>query len=85
MAQGAIDGLDCAKAATPIERDDLRQPELAAVDRKMAAAYAALIGQAHRRGEGSSAGRSDALARQPRIACVVEPAEIEECLEIAVP
>ena len=44
LAQGPA-RLDCAKAATPIERAICAKPELAAIDRKMSAAYAALAGK----------------------------------------
>ncbi len=80
LAQGPS-RLDCAKAATPIERAICARPELAAIDRKMAAAYAALAGKL------SGAARDHLLADQIRwlanraAACVVEPAETEECLE----
>ena len=73
--------LDCAKAATPIERAICAKPELAAADRKMAAAYAALAGKL------TGAAKDHLLADQIRwlanraAACVVEPAEMEECLE----
>jgi len=73
--------LDCAKAATPIERAICAKPELAAIDRKMSAAYAALAGKL------SGAARDHLQADQIRwlanraAACVVEPAEMEECLE----
>ncbi|SEN86313.1 protein of unknown function [Rhodospirillales bacterium URHD0017] len=80
LAQGPS-RLDCAKAATPIERAICAKPELAAIDRKMAAAYAALAGKL------TGAAREHLLADQIRwlanraAACVVEPAETEECLE----
>lgn len=80
LAQGPA-RLDCAKAATPIERAICAKPELAAIDRKMSAAYAALAGKL------SGAARDHLLADQIRwlanraAACVVEPAEMEECLE----
>lgn len=80
LAQGPS-RLDCAKAATPIERAICAKPELAAIDRKMSAAYAALAGKL------SGAARDHLLADQVRwlanraAACVVEPAEMEECLE----
>jgi len=80
LAQGPS-RLDCAKAATPIERAICAKPELAAIDRKMSAAYAALAGKL------SGAARDHLLADQIRwlanraAACVVEPAEMEECLE----
>jgi uncharacterized protein YecT (DUF1311 family) len=80
LAQGPS-RLDCAKAATPIERAICAKPELAAIDRKMAAAYAALAGKL------TGAAREHLLADQTRwlanraAACVVEPAETEECLE----
>jgi uncharacterized protein YecT (DUF1311 family) len=80
LAQGPS-RLDCAKAATPIERAICATPELAAIDRKMSAAYAALAGKL------SGAARDHLLADQVRwlanraAACVVEPAEMEECLE----
>jgi uncharacterized protein YecT (DUF1311 family) len=73
--------LDCAKAATPIERAICAKPELAAIDRKMSATYAALAGKL------SGAARDHLLADQIRwlanraAACIVEPAEMEECLE----
>lgn len=73
--------LDCAKAATPIERAICAKPELAAADRKMAAAYAALAGKL------TGAAKDHLLADQIRwlanraAACVVDPAEMEECLE----
>ena len=44
LAQGPA-RLDCAKAATPIERAICAKPELAAIDRKMSAAYATLAGK----------------------------------------
>lgn len=72
---------DCAKAATAIERAICAKPELAAIDRKMSAAYAALSGKL------TGAARDHLLADQIRwlanraAACVVEPAEMEECLE----
>ena len=74
--------LDCAKAATPIERAICAKPELAAADRKMAAAYAALAGKL------TGAAKDHLLADQIRwlanraAACVVDPAEMEECLEL---
>ena len=80
LAQGPA-RLDCAKAATPIERAICAKPELAAIDRKMSAAYAALAGKL------SGAAKDHLLADQIRwlanraAACVVEPAEMEECLE----
>jgi len=80
LAQGPA-RLDCAKAATPIERAICAKPELVAIDRKMSAAYAALAGKL------SGAARDHLLADQIRwvanraAACVVEPAEMEECLE----
>lgn len=80
LAQGPA-RLDCAKAATPIERAICAKPELAAIDRKMSAAYAALTGKL------SGAARDHLLADQIRwlanraAACIVEPAETEECLE----
>ena len=80
LAQGPA-RLDCAKAATPIERAICAKPELAAIDRKMSAAYVALAGKL------SGAAREHLLADQIRwlanrsAACVVEPAEMEECLE----
>ena len=80
LAQGPS-RLDCAKAATPIERAICAKPELAAIDRKMAAAYATLAGKL------SGAARDHLLADQIRwlanraAACVVEPSEMEECLE----
>ena len=80
LAQGPS-RLDCAKAATPIERAICAKPELAAIDRKMSAAYAALAGKL------SGAARDHLLADQIRwlanrtAACVIEPAEMEECLE----
>lgn len=80
LAQGPS-RLDCAKAATPIERAICAKPELVALDRKMASAYAALAGKL------TGAARDHLLADQIRwlanraAACVVEPAEIEECLE----
>jgi uncharacterized protein YecT (DUF1311 family) len=80
LAQGPA-RLDCAKAATPIERAICAKPELAAIDRKMSAAYATLAGKL------SGATRDHLLADQIRwlanraAACIVEPAEMEECLE----
>ena len=80
LAQGPS-RLDCAKAATPIERAICAKPELAAADRKMAAAYAALAGKL------TGAAKDHLLADQIRwlanraAACVVDPAEMEECLE----
>jgi uncharacterized protein YecT (DUF1311 family) len=80
LAQGPA-RLDCAKAATPIERAICAKPELAAIDRKMSAAYTALAGKL------SGAARDHLLADQIRwlanraAACIVEPAEMEECLE----
>ena len=73
--------LDCAKAATPIERAICAKPELATIDRKMTAAYAALAGRL------TGAAKDHLLADQARwlanraAACVVEPTEMEECLE----
>lgn len=73
--------VDCSKAATTIERTICAKPELAAADRKMAAAYAALAGRL------VGTARDHLLADQVRwlanraAACVVEPAEMEECLE----
>jgi uncharacterized protein len=81
LAQQGPSRLDCAKAATPIERAICAKPELAAADRKMAAAYAALAGKL------SGAAKDHLLADQIRwlanraAACVVDPAEMEECLE----
>ena len=80
LAQGPS-RVDCAKAATPIERAICAKPELAAADRKMAAAYAALAGKL------TGAAKDHLLADQIRwlanraAACVVDPAEMEECLE----
>jgi uncharacterized protein YecT (DUF1311 family) len=80
QAQG-VSRVDCAKAATVIERAICAKPELAAADRKMAAAYAALAGRL------TGAAKDHLLADQIRwlanraAACVVEPAEMEECLE----
>lgn len=72
---------DCAKAATPIERTICAKPELVAADRKMSAAYAALAAKL------TGAAKEHLLADQIRwlanraAACVIEPAEMEECLE----
>ena len=80
LAQSAS-RVDCAAAATPIERAICAKPELAAADRKMSAAYAALAGKL------TGAAKEHLLADQARwlanraAACVVEPAEMEECLE----
>jgi uncharacterized protein YecT (DUF1311 family) len=73
--------VDCSKAATTIERTICARPELAAADAKMAAAYAALAGRLR------GAARDHLLADQIRwlanraAACIVEPEEMEECLE----
>lgn len=80
LPQGTL-RLDCAKAATAIERTICAKPELAAADRRMAAEYAALSGKL------SGAARDHLLADQIRwlvnraAACVAEPAEMEECVE----
>lgn len=80
LAQGGA-RVDCSKASTAIERAICAKPELAAADRKMAAAYAALAGRL------TGAAKEHLLADQTRwlanraAACVVEPAEMEECLE----
>jgi uncharacterized protein len=71
---------DCAKAAG-IERTICGNPELAAADRKMAAAYASLVGKL------GGPAKEHLLADQIRwlanrnSACVGEPAEIEDCLD----
>src|SRR5262245_58370766 len=80
LAQGAA-RVDCGKASTAIERAICARPELAAADRKTAAAYAALAGRL------SGAAKEHLLADQIRwlanraAACVADPAEMEECLE----
>ncbi|MPZ34083.1 MAG: DUF1311 domain-containing protein [Rhodospirillales bacterium] len=80
LAQGGSQ-VDCSKATTTIERTICAKPELAAADRKMAAAYAALAGKL------TGAAKDHLLADQVRwltnraAACVVEPDEMEECLE----
>lgn len=77
----SVSRVDCSKAVTEIERTICGKPELAAADRKMAGAYAALAGRL------TGAARDHLLADQIRwlanraAACVVEPSEIEECLE----
>src|SRR5689334_18697240 len=76
----SVSRVDCSKAVTEIERTICGKPELAAADRKMAGAYAALAGRL------TGAARDHLLADQIRwlanraAACVVEPSEIEECL-----
>jgi uncharacterized protein YecT (DUF1311 family) len=76
-----VSRVDCSKAATAIERTICGKPELAAADRKMAAAYGALAGRL------GGAAKDHLLADQLRwlanraAACVVEPSEMEECLE----
>jgi uncharacterized protein YecT (DUF1311 family) len=76
-----VSRVDCLKAATTIERSICSKPELAAGDRKMAAAYAALAGRI------TGAAKDHLLADQLRwlanraAACVTDPSEIEECLE----
>jgi len=80
LAQGTS-RVDCSKPATTIERAICAKPELAAADRKMATAYAALAGKL------TGAAKEHLLADQIRwlanraAACVVEPSEMEECLE----
>src|SRR5262245_8691980 len=83
QAQGSGQGgvrTDCAKA-TGIERTICGNPELAAADRKLAAAYTSLVGKL------SGPAKEHLLADQSRwlasrnSACVGEPAEIEECLD----
>lgn len=83
LAQGGGQGrarTDCAKA-TGIERTICSNSELAAADRKMAAAYTSLVGKL------SGPAKEHLLADQVRWvanrnrACVGEPAEIEECLD----
>jgi len=74
-------GLDCAKAAAAIERAVCSKPELLAADRRMAVAYAALLGKL------AGAARDHLAADQARWlvnrdkACVGEPAEVEDCLD----
>ncbi len=76
-----VSRIDCGKAATEIERTICAKPELAAADRKMTAAYAALAGRL------SGGAKNHLLADQIRwlanraAACAVEPSEMEECLE----
>src|SRR4030095_8019524 len=79
LAQGPA-RLDCAKAATPIARAICATPELAAIARKMSAAYAALAGKL------TGAARDHLLADQirwlahPAAACLVAPAEVGQRL-----
>src|SRR5262245_15132781 len=76
-----VSRVDCVKASTTIERAICAKPELAAGDRKMAAAYAMLAGRL------TGAAKEHLLADQVRwlanraAACVIDPAEMEECLE----
>jgi uncharacterized protein len=80
LAQGGAK-VDCAKAATAIERTVCASPELSAADRRMAAAYAALVGKL------GGPAKDHLLADQVRwlanraAACVGEPADIADCLE----
>lgn len=80
LAQGGVRA-DCARAATAIERTICASAELSAADRKMAAAYAALVARL------GGPARDHLLADQVRwlanraAACVGELTEIEECLE----
>ena len=77
----SISRVDCSKATTTIERTICAKPELAAGDRKVAAAHATLAGRL------TGAAKEHLLADQIRwlanrsAACIVDPAEIEECLE----
>src|SRR5262249_46683882 len=77
----SVTRVDCSKATTAIERAICAKPELAAADRKMSAAYAALAGKL------AGPARAHLQADQARwltnraAACIVEPAEMEECLE----
>ena len=77
VAQGPV---DCARAATPIERTICGNPELSVADRGMAAAYAALrrklAGPAR---EHLTADQARWLVNRER-ACVGEPADVEDCL-----
>lgn len=79
-AQGGVKA-DCAKAATAIERTICGSPDLSTLDRKMTAAYAALLGKL------GGAAKDHLTSDQARwlanrnIACVGEPAEIADCLE----
>lgn len=77
----SVSRIDCAKAATTIERTICAKPDLAAGDRKMAAAYTALAGRL------TGAAKEHLAADQVRwlanraAACAIDPAEMEECLE----
>ena len=77
----SVSRVDCAKATTTIERTICAKPELAAGDRRMATAYAALAARL------TGAAKEHLLADQIRwlanraAACVIDPAEVEECLE----
>ena len=80
LAQG-ISPLDCSKPATTIDRAICGNAELVAADRAMTAAYAALAGKL------TGAAKEHLLGDQTRwlanraAACVVEPSEMEDCLE----
>ncbi|WP_421998028.1 lysozyme inhibitor LprI family protein [Reyranella sp.] len=77
---GAQTGLDCARAATPVERAICGNAELLAADRAVSASYAALrrkLGGAAR--EHLAADQARWLANRER-ACVGEPADVEDCL-----
>jgi uncharacterized protein YecT (DUF1311 family) len=80
LAQGSA-RVDCTKV-TGIERTICSNPELAAANRKLAATYASLVGKL------SGPAKEHLLADQIRwlanrnSACVGEPAEIEDCLDM---
>jgi uncharacterized protein len=80
LAQGGA-RIDCAKATAAIERTVCGSAALSAADRKMAAAYAALVGRLVGMAKDHLAVDQTRWAANRNSACVGEPAEIEECLE----
>ena len=80
MAQGGAKA-DCAKATTAIEQTICGSPELSTVDRKMTAAYAALIAKLGGAAKDHLAADQARWLANRNIACVGEPAEIADCLE----
>lgn len=79
-AQGGVKA-DCAKAATTIDRTICDSPEISIIDRRMTAAYAALIAKLGGLAKDHLAADQARWLANRNVACVGEPAEIADCLE----
>ena len=80
LAQG-IPRLDCSKATETIDRAICAKPELVAADRRMAAAYASLAGKLAGPAKEHLLGDQRRWLANRTAACIVDPSEIEDCLE----